>query len=211
MKMKKTGSFVAVAAALALFSCTEKKADSVRLFNGTDLTGWVLYMQDSTLNPQQEFVVRDSVIALSGPFGYVRTDKAYSNYKLNAQWRWPDSATNSGIFVNIQQDGIWPDCYKCQLWNGRAGDLINSGGADCAEYRADSTLMIVTKMNASNEKPVGEWNSAEVICDDSTVTVYINGELQNRITGVSNNKGYIGLQSEGGPIEFRRVELTPLE
>ena len=90
MKMKKTGSFVAVAAALALFSCTEKKADSVRLFNGTDLTGWVLYMQDSTLNPQQEFVVRDSVIALSGPFGYVRTDKAYSNYKLNAQWRWPD-------------------------------------------------------------------------------------------------------------------------
>lgn len=177
MKMKKTGSFVAVAAALALFSCTEKKADSVRLFNGTDLTGWVLYMQDSTLNPQQEFVVRDSVIALSGPFGYVRTDKAYSNYKLNAQWRWPDSATNSGIFVNIQQDGIWPDCYECQLWNGRAGDLINSGGADCAEYRADSTLMIVTKMNASNEKPVGEWNSAEVICDDSTVTVYINGEL----------------------------------
>ena len=175
MKMKKTGSFVAVAAALALFSCTEKKADSVRLFNGTDLTGWVLYMQDSTLNPQQEFVVRDSVIALSGPFGYVRTDKAYSNYKLNAQWRWPDSATNSGIFVNIQQDGIWPDCYECQLWNGRAGDLINSG------------------------------------CDDSTVTVYINGELQNRITGVSNNKGYIGLQSEGGPIEFRRVELTPLE
>ena len=168
-------------------------------------------MQDSTLNPQQEFVVRDSVIALSGPFGYVRTDKAYSNYKLNAQWRWPDSATNSGIFVNIQQDGIWPDCYECQLWNGRAGDLINSGGADCAEYRADSTLMIVTKMNASNEKPVGEWNSAEVICDDSTVTVYINGELQNRITGVSNNKGYIGLQSEGGPIEFRRVELTPLE
>ncbi len=51
--------------------------------------------------------------------------------------------------------------------------------------------MIVTKMNASNEKPVGEWNSAEVICDDSTVTVYINGELQNRITGVSNNKGAI--------------------
>ena len=97
MKMKKTGSFVAVAAALALFSCTEKKADSVRLFNGTDLTGWVLYMQDSTLNPQQEFVVRDSVIALSGPFGYIRTDKAYSNYKLNAQWRWPDSATNSGF------------------------------------------------------------------------------------------------------------------
>ena len=43
------------------------------------------------------------------------------------------------------------------------------------------------------------------------MTVYINGELQNRITGVSNNKGYIGLQSEGGPIEFRRVELTPLE
>ena len=65
-------------------------------------------------------------------------------------------------------------------------------------------------MAPSNEKPVAEWNAAEIICTDSTVTVSINGTEQNRITGISNKSGYIGLQSEGGPIEFRNVVLTPL-
>lgn len=41
-----------------------------------------------------------------------------------------DSATNSGIFLHIQRDGIWPNCYECQLWNGKAGDLIHSSGTE---------------------------------------------------------------------------------
>ena len=94
-------------------------------------------MQDSTLNPQQ-FVVRDSMIALSGPFGYVRTDKAYSNYKLNAQWRWPDSATNSKIFVNISRTVSGP-MLRVPVVERPRRRPVNSGGADCAEYRADST------------------------------------------------------------------------
>ena len=208
--MKKTGSFVAVAAALALFSCTEKKADSVRLFNGTDLTGWVLYMQDSTLNPQQEFVVRDSVIALSGPFGYVRTDKAYSNYKLNAQWRWPDSATNSGIFVNIQQDGIWPDCYECQLWAGHAGDVNDAGDSQSDEFRRIGAAT-VPKLQPASEKPAGEWNDVEIVCDGNAMTIFINGVLQNKLTRMNNDRGYIALEGEGSPILFRNIEVAPLK
>ncbi len=212
--MKIFNSFLIAAAACSVVACTQRpqqqQPEPIRLFNGTDLNGWTYYIEDSTKNPQEEFVVRDSVIALSGTFGYIRTDSAYNNYKLNVEWRWPDSATNSGIFVQIAEDGIWPSCYECQLWTGRAGDLINSGGSDCAEYRNDTTLMIVPKMVPSNEKPVTEWNAAEIICTDSTVTVSINGTEQNRITGISNKSGHIGLQSEGGPIEFRNVVLTPL-
>lgn len=210
--MKKTHFALATAAAAILLSgCGQKKTEPVALFNGKDLTGWTLHLQDSSKNAAEEFVVRDGVISLSGSFGYIRTAIPYANYKLSAEWRWPDSATNSGIFVNIAEDGIWPSCYECQLWTGRAGDVINSGGAMSDEYRNDSTLMIVPKMHPSNEKPQGEWNSAEIVSSDSTLAVYINGELQNKLSGLSNRQGYIGLQSEGGPIQFRNVTISPLE
>jgi hypothetical protein len=41
--------------------------------------------------------------------------------------------------------------------------------------------------------------------------VHVNGQLQNRLTGLSNRQGFIGLQSEGGPVQFRNIILTPLD
>ncbi|MFQ8827848.1 MAG: family 16 glycoside hydrolase, partial [Alistipes sp.] len=207
-------SILAVAAAATLFSCGPKPA-TVSLFNGKDLSGWTAVLEDSTLRPSTEFTVEDGAISLSGKFGYIRTEVPYADYRLNAEWRWPDSATNSGIFLHIQRDGIWPNCYECQLWNGKAGDLIHSSGTQSAELRADSTLVILPKLEPSTEKPVGEWNTAEIVCSDSTITVHVNGRLQNRITGLSNRQGFIGLQSEEAPSSsatspsLRSIERLP--
>ena len=66
-------------------------------------------------------------------------------------------------------------------------------------------------MAASSEKPVGEWNTMEVICKTNTIEVNINGVLQNKGTGLSISKGHICLQSEGKDIEFRNVVLTKLK
>ena len=44
-------------------------------------------------------------------------------------------------------------------------------------------------MAASSEKPVGEWNTMEVICKSNTIEVYVNGTLQNKATGISDTKG----------------------
>ena len=178
------------------------------IFDGKTLDGWRGY--DKTGVPAA-WTVEDGAISLSGKFGYIRTEIPYADYRLNAEWRWPDSATNSGIFLHIQRDGIWPNCYECQLWNGKAGDLIHSSGTESAELRADSTLIILPKLEPSTEKPVGEWNTAEIVCSDSTITVHVNGRLQNRLTGLSNRQGFIGLQSEGGPVQFRNIILTPLD
>lgn len=56
----------------------------------------------------------------------------------------------------------------------------------------------------------GEWNEANIFVKDGVITVYVNGVYQN--TGTNKVKeGHIGLQSEGGPIQFRNVTLTPWE
>ena len=68
---------------------------------------------------------------------------------------------------------------------------------------------MVKKDKASTENPAGEWNEANIFVQDGVITVYINGVYQN--TGTNRvTEGHIGLQSEGGPIEFRNVTVTKL-
>ena len=50
------------------------------------------------------------------------------------------------------------------------------------------------------EKPVGEWNRIEVVCDGDTITNLVNGIVVNRGTGSNRTKGKIQFQSEGAEI-----------
>lgn len=63
---------------------------------------------------------------------------------------------------------------------------------------------------AVNENSRGEWNVAELICRGETAEFRFNGKTVNRLTRISPARGRIQLQSEGCPVEFRRVTLTPL-
>lgn len=60
------------------------------------------------------------------------------------------------------------------------------------------------------EKPVGEWNTLEVICKGDTITNALNGAVVNKATDVRPTKGKILFQSEGAEIFFRRIDLVPL-
>lgn len=61
-----------------------------------------------------------------------------------------------------------------------------------------------------SERPVGEWNTSDVVCRGSAIEVSINGVTQNRVTGVSVSEGKVGFQLEGTPFELRNVTITPL-
>jgi hypothetical protein len=187
------------------------KSGTVQLFNGKDLSNWVFKLKDPAVDPAKVFTAQNGVIHITGqPFGYMRTKDTYSDYRLHVEWRWPTEATNSGVFIHAQApDTIWLKCFECQLQAGNAGDFICMGGLDMKERTNKSDIMI-RKMAASNEKPVGEWNTMEVTCRANTIEVFINGKLQNKGTGLTENKGSICLQSEGKDIEFRNVYLTRL-
>jgi len=61
------------------------------------------------------------------------------------------------------------------------------------------------------EKPTGEWNRSEVICDGDTITNIVNGVVVNHATNSSHTAGKIQIQSEGAEILVRRVELRPVD
>lgn len=60
------------------------------------------------------------------------------------------------------------------------------------------------------EKPTGEWNRMEVICDGDKITNIVNGYVVNVGTKSSLTDGKIQFQSEGAEIFFRKIEIRPL-
>jgi hypothetical protein len=189
-----------------------QKEEVIQLFNGKDLKNWSFFLKDATKDPAKVFTVQNGVIHITGdPFGYMRTNEMYSDYKLHAEYHWPAEASNSGIFIHGQSpDTIWLRCIECQLKAGSAGDFVCMNGSDMNE-RADKTVRMVKKLADSSEKPAGEWNTVEVVCKSNTIEVYVNGVLQNKGTNLNISKGYICLQSEGKDVEFRNVFLTKLK
>ena len=68
----------------------------------------------------------------------------------------------------------------------------------------------IDNTNTDAMKPAGQWNTYEIIADGDTVTLVINDEEVNQVTGCATNPGSILLTSEGTEIHFRNIEITPL-
>ncbi|MDH6356554.1 DUF1080 domain-containing protein [Parabacteroides sp. PF5-9] len=208
--------FVAVITALCSFNSETQAQKTVKLFNGKDLSNWNFIVDKNSKPADQVFSIKDGVIHIAGnPFGYMYTKEKYGDYKLHVEWRYPTEATNSGIFVLIAEahDGNpFPNGIEVQLAAGKAGDFVCLGGSDLFEFHqrpgtARPAFPVVERANGSVEKPVGEWNEANIWVKDGTISVYVNGIYQN--TGTNKVKsGYIGLQSEGKDIQFRNVTVT---
>lgn len=206
-------SFAIILSALAVSA----SAATVDLFNGKNLDGWTPFA-DGLADASSVFSVQNGVIRVQGkPFGFIRTNKKYSDFRLHVEWKYPRESINSGIFLFVQDDmKLWPNAVECQLMKGKVGDFVLLGGSNIAEFKLPAgaerpKFPVVKRFGESNENPAGEWNNADIICKDGSITVFINGTLQNKATGSSNKSGYIALQSEGGEIHFRNVRLTPLE
>lgn len=193
------------------------QSQTVDLFNGKDLKGWGFVLKDNTKKAGEVFSVKDGTIHISGsPFGYMYTENKYTDFRLHVEWRWPEEASNSGIFLYVQDDNkVWPNAIECQLQAGNAGDFVLLAGSDLAEFvtkpgEERPAFPIVRKSRESSEMPVGEWNNADITCENGNITVYINGVLQNKGTKSMHQQGRIALQSEGKDIQFRNVRVTPL-
>ena len=60
------------------------------------------------------------------------------------------------------------------------------------------------------EKPIGQWNRIEVICDGASLTYLLNGQTVNGVTDCTFQEGKLLFQSEAAEIFFRKIELHPL-
>jgi len=195
---------------------------AIKLFNGKDLSGWTTFFKDDK-KADDCFTAKGGVIECTGaPLGYLVTEKEYGDYKLELEWKWGEGAKkvkvpNSGVLLHLTgKDAIWPKCVEAQLMAGNAGDFWLMGGSklmvDEARHDKDRPRHFYKmKTDKPVEKEVGGWNKYEIVCKGGAIKLTVNGVLLNEGTGGDLKKGKIALQSEGAPISFRNIVLTPLE
>ena len=205
-------------------------AESEAFFNGKDLSGWTAVLDYSATGgysaAEPTWAVVEGAIRSTGtPFGYLRTQRNdFGDFKLTVEYRWwrPTAKPNSGIFVRLAKDtgSFIPMCYENQLCQGSAGDVFGLGGATIAgvvpaePYTPANPLSGIAKIAAAgetSEKPFGQWNRLEIEVSGDTLVSTLNGVVRNRAKGLAVRKGAIALQSEGGAIEFRNLEIVEIK
>ena len=212
---------------LMLVSCATRPdagVKAIELFDGKTLNGWSCALVDNTLTKDDVWSVRDGILVCKGePLGYLHTDGAYQDFHLVVEWRWAPGTKpgNSGVLLRIASDPVksMPRCVEAQLENGNAGDIWAFLGAKVygdaslrREVKGNPDLgdfMGYGKIKAAETTP-GQWNRYDITLNGSNMELRVNGVLVNQATGLDVLAGPIGLQSEGGEIHFRKVELTQL-
>ncbi|HVS71413.1 MAG TPA: DUF1080 domain-containing protein [Phycisphaerae bacterium] len=196
------------------------------LFNGKDLTGWKIFQGATARVPATApasqpaadapkiWSITDGVLTLNTTKpGYLVTDHAYANYKLHVEWRWAKEAatrSNSGVLLHVQgPPAIWPACYEAQLENGNAGQVVGQG-LDIPDAPMQNKRKRAARFPGVNEKPFGEWNTYDIVAENNTLTLTINGVPANKVTNLPVSSGAIALQMEGYPIEFRNIRIEPI-
>ncbi|MDF7823031.1 DUF1080 domain-containing protein [Pontiellaceae bacterium B12227] len=221
--MKHTGRVISI---ICLWSaCTtraEPAGEWVDLFNGTNLNGWVDVNTSSNT-----WKAENGVLKCSGlPIGVMRSEKQYENFILEIEWRHMKKKGNSGIFLwsdavpakynlplgmevqMLELDWINKGDGKPQAHIGYiSGELFGAGGMTATPDNPRGKRSMSKELRC---KGVGEWNHYLIVAVDGTVKLSINGKFVNGIRDSSKKKGYLCLESEGSPIEFRHIRIQEL-
>jgi len=200
----------------------EQPKERVSLFNGEDLTGWTIEAQpgkgtgDWSVDPSEHLLKCNPLP--KGSMDYIKTEGRYDNFKLTLNYRYPPGghASNSGSGVAVRSPGKYSNPYlprgiEVQIAHGMTGDfwaigspLTTSKGKAVGE---DAKLL---ERSSGNEKPVGDWNQLEITCKGDQIMVVLNGKQVNKGRGAKVIKGHICLLNQSTTIEFKDIELFPL-
>ena len=169
------------------------------------------------------------------PVSVMKTKKQYTNFELVCEWRHMKSAGNSGIFVwtipesldALKGPGL-PHGIEVQVLDLGYKESYEQGGkrkADWFTCHGDVFPVGTAKMTpfapvAPNgkrsfpskelSKGTGEWNHYYVRAINGEVRLWVNGEEVSGGTECSPATGFLCLESEGSPVEFRGLKIREL-
>lgn len=218
-----------IALALCAVASVAPAQGSRSLFNGKDLAGWHVDVPVLDTNPRapQPFVVRNGQLATLGePQGHLITDASYRNYRLEVEYRFTSKSGNAGVLIHASTPRalyqMFPKSIEVQLESGNAGDfwciveditvpdmIARRGPRDTWGF-TEGKARRIKNLTDGSEKSLGEWNRMVIETLGREVKVWVNGTLVNHGTNATADHGQIAIQSEGTPVEFRTVLLTPI-
>lgn len=161
------------------------------LFNGKDLTGWVPMHEVS-------FVATNGNLRLVKGMGWLRTEKQYTDFVLEVEWRALVPEYDSGIFIRAGLEGKpWPkDGWQVNLLRSGLGGLV----------RGYKTVVPAE----TPPMPLNQWVKFRLEVRGKKVTLDVDGERAWAFENLDADRGYIGIQVENKSFDFRNFRVQEL-
>lgn len=189
----------------------------VDLFPNGDMSGW----KNVNCAPET-WSWKEGVVHCTGkPIGALRTKRQYENFILELEWRHLKSGGNAGVFI-WSSPISWPGVpflraievqvldngYGKSDWYTTHGDVFPIHGSTMKPFGRHRGLRSFPSEERSHSSP--EWNHYRVVCTNGVLRLSVNGQEVSGGEECVWRKGYLGLESEGSPVEFRNVRLKEL-
>lgn len=187
-------------------------ADWKPLFNGKDLDGW-------KMTGPGAFKVEDGMLKTEGGMGLLYyTRQPFGNTAVRVVFKTTSPRSNSGVFIRMPEQPADPwygvhNGYEVQI--DAAGD----------EWHTTGSIYSLSKVSKKLQRPVGEWNTMEIVLQGQETKIFLNGELVNDFRGDQQvpprkqhyepmrgprpDTGYIGLQNHdaNSTVYFKEVSV----
>jgi hypothetical protein len=227
-------------AVVMAFQPDDKPADLKKAFIDGVGPGWAplggddftkVNCKDDTWNWKPD----GSVHCTGEPVGVTRTKETVTNFELVCEWRHLKSAGNSGVFVwatkeslDALKPGGLPHGVEVQVldhgyteqfekatkkkatWFTTNGDVFPVGKTKMKPFPPLSPDGSRSFPRKNLSKGVGEWNHYYVRAINGEVRLWVNGEEVSGGSDANPATGYLCLESEGSPVEFRNIRIRRL-
>ena len=199
--------FVACASLTAFVPAhSQDTGDWVALFDGT-MDGWTVENSDGEF-----FTIRDGVLRVEGGNGWLRHADQFSDFVLRAEFRWLTEDADSGIYVRAvaDQDFIrgWPgNSYQVQVRDPAGESRFPPVGGLFRHQTPEGESVLDEEALARAYRGTGEWHTIEIEAVGDRLTIHLNGIEIGRAGNIVNSRGYVGIQSELGSMEYRAIEI----
>lgn len=180
---------------------------------------------------------KDGTIYCTGkPVGVTKSKKTYTNFEMTLEWRHMKHAGNSGVFIWATEEGL-KDLKPNQLpkagievqildhgyaenfekankkkpdWFTTHGDVFPVGKSKMIPFEPKAPKSSRSFPSKNLSKGVEQWNHYYIRAINGEVRLWVNGEEVSGGTQCDPKTGFLCLESEGSPVEFKALRIREL-
>jgi len=188
------------------------------LFNGRDLTGWVLMGGHG-----RGYVVENGVIVCpKDGGGNLYAEKEYANFILRLEWRlWEGGNNGVGIRAPLEGDAAYVG-MEIQILDDEA-EMYQKMGLKPSQFTGSVYDVFASRRGFVRQN--GAWNEEEIEANGRKIKVTLNGqvitdvnlddvkdpEVLKKHPGLARTRGHVGFLGHGSHVEFRNVQIRSLD